>query len=430
MQVKIVKNSIFQNKIQKFLAIFTIFLATLLISTMLNITLGIGNELAKELRSYGSNILVLPKGASLSVEVGNKIYEPLKNQNFLEENKLHTIKEIFWRNNINAFSPFLNSQITLKTKENSFNDVALLGTYFNKAIKIQDDDDFYVGIEELYKFAKIDGRYPKDDSLDEIIIGKDLAQKYRLNLNDEVKLVKNDKTFKVKIVGIIDLVDEFSNKIITSLLLSQKILDKAGLFAKAEVSALTIPENDLAQKARRDVDSLDQLEYDQWYCTAYVSSIAYQIAEDFKGASTKVISAISDAESLIVNKIQSLMAVVSIICLIVASIAISSLMSADIFRRKDEIGLLKALGASTLQIYMIFVLEGIVIAFIGAIFGFIFGVIISEFIALSIFSHTIVISWVILPLCVFFAVLIVLLGCLFSIKEISKLSTSEVLYGK
>ncbi|MBF7048323.1 FtsX-like permease family protein [Campylobacter volucris] len=430
MQVKIVKNSIFQNKIQKFLAIFTIFLATLLISTMLNITLGIGNELAKELRSYGSNILVLPKGASLSVEVGNKIYEPLKNQNFLEENKLHTIKEIFWRNNINAFSPFLNSQITLKTKENSFNDVALLGTYFNKAIKIQDDDDFYAGIEELYKFAKIDGRYPKDDSLDEIIIGKDLAQKYRLNLNDEVKLVKNDKTFKVKIVGIIDLVDEFSNKIITSLLLSQKILDKAGLFAKAEVSALTIPENDLAQKARRDVDSLDQLEYDQWYCTAYVSSIAYQIAEDFKGASTKVISAISDAESLIVNKIQSLMVVVSIICLIVASIAISSLMSADIFRRKGEIGLLKALGASTLQIYMIFVLEGIVIAFIGAIFGFIFGVIISEFIALSIFLHTIVISWVILPLCVFFAVLIVFLGCLFSIKEISKLSTSEVLYGK
>ncbi|TXE89108.1 FtsX-like permease family protein [Campylobacter volucris] len=429
MQVKIVKNSIFQNKIQKFLAIFTIFLATLLISTMLNITLGIGNELAKELRSYGSNILVLPKGASLSVEVGNKIYEPLKNQNFLEENKLHTIKEIFWRNNINAFSPFLNSQITLKTKENSFNDVALLGTYFNKSIKIE-DDDFYAGIEELYKFAKIDGRYPKDDSLDEIIIGKDLAQKYHLSLNDEVELVKNDKIFKVKIVGIIDLVNEFSNKIITSLLLSQKILDKVGLFAKAEVSALTIPENDLAQKARRDVDSLDQLEYDQWYCTAYVSSIAYQIAEDFKGASTKVISAVSDAESLIVNKIQSLMAVVSVICLIVASIAISSLMSADIFRRKGEIGLLKALGASTLQIYMIFVLEGIVIAFIGAIFGFIFGVIISEFIALSIFSHTIVISWVILPLCVFFAVLIVLLGCLFSIKEISKLSTSEVLYGK
>ncbi|EOI3993214.1 ABC transporter permease, partial [Campylobacter jejuni] len=201
----------------------------------------------------------------------------------------------------------------------------------------------------------------------------------------------------------------------TSLLLAQKLSKKEGLFAKAEVSALTIPENDLAQKARRDVDSLDQLEYDQWYCTAYVSSIAYQIAEDFKGASTKVVSAISDAESLIVSKIQSLMTVVSIICLIVASIAISSLMSADIFRRKSEIGLLKALGASTLQIYMIFALEGVVVALIGAVFGFVFGVGVSEAIALSIFDHAIAISWIILPICLFFAVLIVFLGCLFSI---------------
>ncbi|AJC88092.1 ABC transporter permease [Campylobacter insulaenigrae] len=430
MQVKIIKNSIFQNKIQKSLALFTIFLATLLIATMLNLTLGIGNELAKELRSYGSNILVLPKGASLSIEVGNKIYEPLKNQNFLEEDKLHTIKEIFWRNNINAFSPFLNSQIDVKIQDKNINNISLLGTYFNKAIKIQDDDDFYAGIEQLYKYSKIEGVYPQDDSLDEIIVGKELAEKYHLNLNDEIELIKNEKRFKVKIVAIISLVDEFSNKIIASLLLSQKLLDKEGLFAKAEVSALTIPENDLAQKARRDVSSLDQLEYDHWYCTAYVSSIAYQIAEDFKGASTKVISAISDAESLIVSKIQSLMMVISIICLIVASIAISSLMSADIYRRKSEIGLLKALGASILQIYMIFVLEGVIIAIIGAILGFICGVVISEFIALSIFSHSVDISWIILPLCIFFAILIIFLGCLLSIKSISKLSTSEVLYGK
>ncbi|MCW1376826.1 hypothetical protein OLT88_04375, partial [Campylobacter jejuni] len=37
-------NSIFKNKIQKFLAFLTCFLATLLLSTMLNITLSIGDE--------------------------------------------------------------------------------------------------------------------------------------------------------------------------------------------------------------------------------------------------------------------------------------------------------------------------------------------------------------------------------------------------
>lgn len=429
MQIKIVKNSIFKNKIQKFLALMTIFLASLLIATMLNITLGVGNEIAKELRSYGSNILVLPKGASLSVEVGDKIYEPLKNQHFLEEDNLHTIKEIFWKNNIDAFAPFLDLQLDFSFKDVS-DEVFLVGTYFNKPIKIQDDDDFITGIKELYKYSKIEGVYPKDDSLDEVMIGKDLAKKYNLRLNDKIKLILNDEEFEVKIVGIMDLVDSFSNKIISSLLLAQKISKKEKLFSRAEVSALTIPENDLAQKARRDVSSLDQLEFDQWYCTAYVSSIAYQISEDFKGASAKVVSAISDAESLIVKKIQNLMIVVSIICLIVSSIAIYSLMSAEIFRRRMEIGLLKALGASVFEIFMIFILEGFFIAFIGAIFGFIFGVMISEIIALSIFSHFIAISWSILPICLFFAFLIVLLGCLLSVKNISKLSVVEVLYGK
>lgn len=136
MRIKIVKNSIFQNKIQKSLALLTIFLATLLMATMLNLTLGIGNEITKELRSYGSNILVLPKGASLSVEVGNKIYEPLKNQNFLEESKLHTIKEIFWRNNINAFAPFLDTQVKIQTPNANYENISLVGTYFDKAIKI------------------------------------------------------------------------------------------------------------------------------------------------------------------------------------------------------------------------------------------------------------------------------------------------------
>ena len=73
MLVKIIKSSIKGNKTQKFLAFLTIFLASLLISAMLNITLGIGNEISKELRKYGSNILVLPKGNALSIDIGTQI---------------------------------------------------------------------------------------------------------------------------------------------------------------------------------------------------------------------------------------------------------------------------------------------------------------------------------------------------------------------
>ena len=208
------------------------------------------------------------------------------------------------------------------------------------------------------------------------------------------------------------------------------MLAKPGVFAHAEVSALTIPEDDLSLKARRDTSALNQLEFDKWYCSAYANSIAYQIEEDFKGASAKPQTAITDAESLIISKIQSLMGLTALICLVVASIAIASLMSSEIHARKKEIGLLKVLGANAFQIYVIFASENLLVALLAAVLGFACGIGLSELIALSIFGYTIAASLLALPITLAFALAIVLLGCLFSLKDIVNLLPVQVLYGK
>ena len=421
MIAKILKSSIKGNKSHKFLAFLTIFLATLLMSAMLNITLGIGNEISKELRAYGSNILVLPKGNALSIDIGVQKFEPLKNENYLEESKLHLIKEIFWRNNIIGFAPFMETSVQINDKN-----ITLVGTYFDKNVPITDEEDFTTGVKTIFGYWKIDGKYPKDDSLDEILVGRDLANKLNFTLGQSLKL----NEFDTKIVGIIDFGGDYENKIITSLNLAQKLKNLPGKAEKVEVSALTIPEDDLSLKARRNVDELDQLEYDQWYCTAYVSSIAYQISEDYKGATAKAQLQISDAESQVVGKIQSLMGVVSIISLIVASIAIASLMISDIYRRTREIGLIKALGANNFQIYLIFALDSVIIAIIASIVGCGVGYLVSEAIAYQIFAHFIPISGIVVPITMFFAVLIALLGSLLPMRNIVNLLPAEVLYGR
>ncbi|KAA6227294.1 MULTISPECIES: ABC transporter permease [unclassified Campylobacter] len=420
MLVNMVKNSIFKNKLQKFLAFLTCFLATLLICTMLNITLSIGNEITKQLRSYGSNIVVLPKGSSLSIEIGNQIYEPLKNKSYLEEKDLKIIKEIFWQNNITAFAPFLEGELNINDKK-----ALVVGTYFNKDIPLE-DEDFQTGIKTLYPFIEIQGKLAKDDSLEEIMLGDEFATNNNLKIGD--KLLLNNK--EVEVVGIILHANKLSNKIITSLKLAQNLFDKEGLYARAEVSALTIPEDDLAKKARRDVASLDAIEHDTWYCSAYVGSIAYQIEEELPGVSAKPLNSISDAESLVVKKIQSLMGVTSLICIIVASIAIASLMSSEINSRKKEIGLLKVLGANTFQIYLIFASENLIVALVAAICGFICGIGISELISFNIFGYLIQISFIALPLSLIFAGFIAILGCLLPIKSIMGLSAWEVLCGR
>ncbi|ENL7774414.1 ABC transporter permease [Campylobacter jejuni] len=429
MLAKMIFNSIFKNKIQKFLAFLTCFLATLLLSTMLNITLSIGDEVTKQLKSYGSNILVLPKGSSLSIEIGNELYEPLKNKNYLEEKNLYMIKDIYWRNNITALAPFLEGKITI---ENSQQKALIYGTYFQKAIKIKDDDDFITGIKSLYPYLVVQGEWTKDDS-NEIMLGEDFAKNNKLKLGDTIKLIgENNQSKEAKIVGILLHGNpKMSNKIIAPLNLAQDLLNKQGLYSSAEVRAFTIPESALSEKVRRmGEEKLDQLEYDKWYCSAYVGSIASQISDGLPGADAKALNAISDAQSLVVKKIQSLMGITCIICLIVASIAISSLMSSEIHRRKKEIGLLKVLGANTFQIYLIFASENLIVALFAALFGFIFGTALSQIISLSIFGYFIDIAFIALPLSFIFVGLIALLGCLLPIKNITQLSAAGVLYGR
>lgn len=413
MFLRIILASLKQNKDNRFLAFLTIFLSVMLIACMLNITLKIGNEIAKQLRSYGSNIVVLPRANNLSIEINGREYSPLKNDVFLEEKYLYKIKEIFWRNNITAYAPFLSF------KSDGF---SLVGTYFNKNINISDEPDFRVGIENLYQFWVVDGRYPKDDSLNEALAGANLG----LKIGDEIKLGE----YQVKIVGILKESENEANKIIAPLALIQALSNKSGLIDKVEVLAMTIPENDLSIKARRNIDNLDSLEYDLWYCSAYVGSIAHQIEQEYPGASAKAVLSVSQTQSQISKKIQNLMAVISVLALIISSICITSLLSAQINKRKKQIGLLKALGASASSIYLLFVSEIFIVCIFASLLGALGGYILSFLIAYKIFGAFIGISFMVLPLSVIFGLIICIFGSALPLKSVIKLLPAEVLYGR
>ena len=422
MQLIMIKSSITGSRVQKTMAFVTIFLATILLACMLNITLKIGDEVASELRSYGSNIVILPRGESLSIEIEGRNFTPLKSQNFIDEDKLHKVKEIFWRNNIVALAPFLD----VKVKDEKGREFSLQGTYFDKNIGVKDEPEFSSGVKSLFGFWGVQGAWVKDDSVDEILVGDELAGRENLKVGDKLNLGGHE----VKVVGILKGAGEQSRKLIGSLKLAQILSGHEGKFTRAEVSAMTIPENDLSLKARRNLDNLDSAEYDLWYCSAYAGSIAYQIEEEIAGISAKANLQVSDAESNIVKKIQSLMGIVSIIALGVAAIGITSLMTSEIYRRKKEIGLLKALGASNFEIYALFASESLVVAFFAGLAGAVAGYALSYVMAYTIFGHGIGVAWIVLPLCTAFALAISVIGSLIPMRNVINLLPAEVLYDR
>src|SRR3972149_11904585 len=88
-------------------AVLAIGLGTAVAAAMLSVSLDVGDRVGNELRSLGANIVITPAADSLPVEIGGIDFRPVSEGAYIPESALPKLKEIFWRNNLIAFAPFL-----------------------------------------------------------------------------------------------------------------------------------------------------------------------------------------------------------------------------------------------------------------------------------------------------------------------------------
>ncbi|OOF66156.1 ABC transporter permease [Rodentibacter sp. Ppn85] len=427
---------------RKLLAIVTVFLAAGLVSALLAVSIDIGDKMAKELKSYGANILIEPaSSAVLPDELNSNI--ALSGQDFIDEKELPNIKDIFWRNNIVGFAPQLTATVNvIKTAEKSTalaESVSILGTFFDHHIAIPDEEDYHTGQRIISPYWQVQGDWVNDenDNFGEkipVLVGAQLAKANDWKIGDTLNLSYQENDFSaqsaVKIQGILTTGGTEDNQIVMPLSAAQALLGLEGKVQSVKVSALTVPENTLSRKARVNTDALDAEEYDRWYCTAYVSSISHQLEEAISGAIVRPIWQVAASEGVVISKIQLLLSVVTLAALIAAAMGIASLMSSNIIERGKEIGLMKALGAYQWQIVLLFYCEAVLSALIGGILGCLAGWGLAKFIGLTLFGVPLSFAWIVIPCVLVLSIFIALIGTWFPAHRIAKLYPVEVLYGR
>ena len=430
---------------RKLLVIITIFLAAGLVSALLAVSIDIGDKMAKELKSYGANILVEPaSNAALPDELSHSA--SLSSQDFLDEKELPNIKDIFWRNNIVGFAPLLsaNVQVTKSSQHSTAlsapKTINVLGTFFDRNIAVPDEEDYHTGQRIISPYWKVEGEWVDDLNNDfgEVVpalAGEQLAKSNGWKIGDKLSLsYTNDngesQQSAVEIKGILSTGGTEDNQLVMPLSAAQNLLGLEGKVQSVRVSALTVPENDLSRKARANTDALDAEAYDRWYCTAYVSSISHQLEEAISGAMVRPIWQVAASEGVVIGKIQLLLAVVTFAALIAAAMGIASLMSAGIIERSKEIGLMKALGAYQWQITLLFYCEAVLSALVGGIFGCLAGWGLAKFIGAALFGAPLDFAWIVVPCVLVLSILIAVIGTWFPAHKIAKLYPVEVLYGR
>ncbi|VGM96623.1 Macrolide export ATP-binding/permease protein MacB [uncultured Avibacterium sp.] len=424
---------------RKLLAIMTIFLAAGLVSALLAVSIDIGDKMARELKSYGANILIEPaSSAVLSAEIngGNN----LSTQDFLDEKELPNVKDIFWRNNIVGFAPLLSAEVEGKNlTQNNTHNISILGTFFDRPIAIPDEDDYHTGQRIISPYWKVQGQWV-DDSQKNVgenipaLLGNQLANRTQWKISDQIQLNYHEgetqRQLHLHIVGILSTGGAEEQQIVLPLSAVQNLLNLSGKVQAIKVSALTVPENKLSRKARDNPDALAAEEYDRWYCTAYVSSISHQLEEAISGAVVRPIWQVAASEGVVIEKIQLLLAVVTVAALVAAAMGIASLMTTTIIERSKEIGLMKALGAYQWQIVLLFYCEAIISALLGGALGCVAGWGLAKFIGITLFGSPLDFAWIVVPCVLVLSMIIALIGTWFPAHRIAQLYPVEVLYGR
>jgi putative ABC transport system permease protein len=262
------------------------------------------------------------------------------------------------------------------------------------------------------------------------MMGTALAEKLGVSVGDTVKVRGSASTEELCIVGIYDAGGEEDDQIYTLVDTAQALNGMDGYIDSIEVSALTTPDNELAQKAAKDPSSLTVAQYETWYCTAYASSICYQIEEVITDSVASTVRQVAESEGAILEKTQLLMVLITILSMIGAALGICNLVTASVMERSSEIGLMKAVGAQNRAISGLVLTEVFMTAILGGLVGFGAGLGFAQIIGHSVFSSSITVRPVVIPLVAILVVLITLLGSIPAIRMLLKLQPAEVLHGR
>lgn len=406
---------------------FTIALGASLATAMLNVMFDVGDKVNQELKTYGANIRVVPQSASLLTEEFG--FDDNISQ-FLKEDELGKIKTIFWAFNIVDFAPYFESSAYLKDGQK----VPVAGTWFKKHLELPTGETLDTGMTAMKTWWSVQGSWLDDGDDTGAMVGSAFSKSNGITVGDTISLFRKadgkqrGQTWIVK--GIFDSGSDEDEKIYITIKSAQKLFEKPGLVTSMEVSALTTPDNDLARRAAQDPSSLNRNDWDTWYCTAYVSSICYQIQEVISNSCAKAVRQVAESEGAILNKTQLLMLLITILSLIGSALGISNLVTASVMERAQEIGLLKAIGAHDAPISILVLTEILITAILGGIIGYFAGLGFAQIIGQSVFDSAINIKATVIPLVAILIFVVTMAGSVPSIKLLLSLKPAEVLHGR
>lgn len=394
--------SLRRRGLRKLLAALSVWIGVTLVVALLALSLDVGDKMNRELRSFGANIKLEPASAAIPVRVGGHELASAVQPAFLQETQLVVLKSIFWANNILEVSPRLWTKANVQGR-----DCPLLGA----------------NLEKRSPHWQLAGAWPS--SADECLLGADLARELHLASGQTVRVGDNN----LRIRGVVTTGGQEDAALIAPLAQVQRIAGLEGKISEADISALTTPENKLAEKYRLVPKSLTSAEYERWFCTPYPGSVAADIQKAVPGSAARVVRRVSESQGVVLKRIQGLVLLLGLLALLACTLSTMGVLTSAVLERRTEVALMRAIGAHGENILRLFLTEASLLGLAGGALAAVTGSWLGTWLVRAVFGSqagTHAALWLLSPM---LGLLTALAGSALPVAHTLNQNTAEVLHG-
>ncbi|MDO4611853.1 MAG: ABC transporter permease [Candidatus Saccharibacteria bacterium] len=353
--LKLARASIRENRTRSFLTCLGIAIGIASIILILSLTGSISNLVKSEVAEIGSDLIVV-RPSSTKDSVTNIIEELTASSSFERSNlSLTDVSLITETDGVKNVAPLAISTNTIKNNENQIASATVLGT-----------TPEFIQIEP---FALRYGTFLSDKNKENTVVVGNMLSLLLFNTSNPVGKTLEFQGKHFIVIGVLEEIDktinfdniDFNNALIMDINVLEDLIGSVQIQQiniKAEnTSLLETTSNEIYGKL------LESKSGDTNFAVAYGDQITHP-------------------SSTLLDIISGMLALVAGISLVVGGIGVMNIMLVSVAERTHEIGIRKAVGASSYNILMQFIFESLILSILGGFLGIILGYILAFLISI------------------------------------------------
>ncbi|WP_304159775.1 FtsX-like permease family protein [Fusobacterium ulcerans] len=371
--LKMIMTSLARRRARMLTALLAIAMGATIISGLVTIYYDIPRQMGKEFRSYGANMLVIPTNPDKKIT----------------NDQLDEIKSLIPSGKLVGQAPYIYTNA--KINEQPY---MLAGTDLK-------------GAKKNSPYWLIDGSWPEKPR--EVLIGNEVSK--ALGLKEGDKIIIN--TPKVNGEGSID-----TNFVVSGVVTTGGKEEELIFMGIDDISQLVKDKN------------YDVVEYSVEAEQNELSKIVSNISQKDGSLTPQMVKRVTASQDIVLNKLQALVFIVTIIVLFIMMICVSTTMMAVVTERRKEIGLKKALGATNSSVIVDFLGEGAFLGVFGGLLGVALGYIFANRVSISVFARKVSFLPLLVPMTIIVCIVITIVASLIPVSKTVDIDPALVLRGE